>query len=196
MTFRGLLWFCGNRMPEFGGDRGSWVYERICIMKALGKVYDPCDPPEDTTGMIPRDSQLLDKLWEEREYIVSRAIEALYEYIDNDYKFSTTSLNRSYLEEYKAQNDSVTAFIKTCCTTENDKGESSKCKVYAVYQEWCKENKRKDRVSKMEFRKMLERIGMGTVKIVNGTHYFADFTLNDEAYDEYKYVTKRSAWSA
>ena len=197
MTFRGLLWFCGNRMPEFGGDRGSWVYERICIMKALGKVYDTCDPPEDTTGMVPRDSQLLDKLWEEREYIVSRAIEALYEYIDNNYKFSTTSLNRSYLEEYKAQNDSVTAFIKTCCTNENAKGESSKSKVYAVYQEWCKENKRKDRVSKIEFRRMLERIGMGKVKIVNGTHYFADFTLNDEAYDEYKYVfLKRNAWGA
>ena len=91
----------------------------------------------------------------------------------------------------------MTAFIKTCCTNENAKGESSKSKVYAVYQEWCKENKRKDRVSKIEFRRMLERIGMGKVKIVNGTHYFADFTLNDEAYDEYKYVfTKRSAWSA
>lgn len=69
MNFRGLLWFCCNQMPMFGGDRGEWVYERICILKALGKVYLPGQEPEGETDVVYRDPDLLDKLWEEREYI-------------------------------------------------------------------------------------------------------------------------------
>ena len=28
-TYKGLLWFCMNRLPKFGGDNGQWVYDRI-----------------------------------------------------------------------------------------------------------------------------------------------------------------------
>lgn len=27
--YKGLLWFCMNRLPKFGGDDGQWVYDRI-----------------------------------------------------------------------------------------------------------------------------------------------------------------------
>ena len=31
-TFNGLLWFCMNRLPKFGGDDGKWVYDRIMVV--------------------------------------------------------------------------------------------------------------------------------------------------------------------
>ena len=27
--YKGLFWFCMNRLPKFGGDDGQWVYDRI-----------------------------------------------------------------------------------------------------------------------------------------------------------------------
>ena len=32
-TYNGLLWFCMNRLPKFGGDDGDWVYDRIMVVK-------------------------------------------------------------------------------------------------------------------------------------------------------------------
>lgn len=31
-TYGGLLWFCMNRLPKFGGDDGQWVYNRIMVV--------------------------------------------------------------------------------------------------------------------------------------------------------------------
>ena len=30
---RFFLWFCTNEMPNFGGDKGKWVYDRMIIVK-------------------------------------------------------------------------------------------------------------------------------------------------------------------
>ena len=49
-TFNGLLWFCMNRLPKFGGDDGKWVYDRIMVV--------------DCPNVIPKeqqDKQLLEK---------------------------------------------------------------------------------------------------------------------------------------
>jgi hypothetical protein len=32
-TYSGLLWFCMNRLPKFGGDDGQWVYDRIMVVQ-------------------------------------------------------------------------------------------------------------------------------------------------------------------
>ena len=61
-VYDGLLWFCMNRLPKFGGDDGTWVYDRIiCI---------PCD---NVIPLAKQDKQLLDKLYAEREGIVYKA---------------------------------------------------------------------------------------------------------------------------
>lgn len=54
-TFNGLLWFCMNRLPKFGGDDGKWVYDRIMVV--------------DCPNVIPKeqqDKQLLEKMFAER----------------------------------------------------------------------------------------------------------------------------------
>lgn len=42
-TFNGLLWFCMNRLPKFGGDDGKWVYDRIMVV--------------DCPNVIPKEQQ-------------------------------------------------------------------------------------------------------------------------------------------
>jgi len=65
-TYSGLLWFCMNRLPKFGGDDGKWVYDRIMVV--------------DCPNVIPKekqDKQLLDKMYAERDGIVYKAVTAL-----------------------------------------------------------------------------------------------------------------------
>lgn len=62
-TYNGLLWFCMNRLPKFGGDNGQWVYNRIMVVRC--------------PNVIPKDSQdkrLLDKMYAERDGIVYKAV--------------------------------------------------------------------------------------------------------------------------
>jgi P4 family phage/plasmid primase-like protien len=61
-VYDGLLWFCMNRLPKFGGDNGQWVYNRIMVVECNNVT-----PPQK------QDKQLLDKLYAEREGIVYKA---------------------------------------------------------------------------------------------------------------------------
>ena len=65
-TYNGLLWFCMNRLPKFGGDDGQWVYNRIMVVRCPNVI-----PKEQ------QDKRLLDKLYAERGGIVYKAIRAL-----------------------------------------------------------------------------------------------------------------------
>ena len=49
-TYNGLLWFCMNRLPKFGGDGGQWVYNRIMVVRCPNVI-----PKEQ------QDKRLLDK---------------------------------------------------------------------------------------------------------------------------------------
>lgn len=35
-VYGGLLWFCMNRLPKFGGDDGQWIYDRIMVAYPSG----------------------------------------------------------------------------------------------------------------------------------------------------------------
>ena len=76
-TYGGLLWFCMNRLPKFGGDDGKWVYNRIMAVNCPNAI------PKDK-----QDKLLLDKMYAEREGIVYKAVMALQTVIKNGYRFS------------------------------------------------------------------------------------------------------------
>lgn len=62
-TYDGLLWFCMNRLPKFGGDDGQWVYDRIMVVEC--------------PNVIPKNKQdkaLAEKLYAEREGIIYQAV--------------------------------------------------------------------------------------------------------------------------
>ena len=75
-TYTGMLWFCMNRLPKFGGDDGQWVYDRIMLLECKNVI-----PKEQ------QDKTLLDKLYAESEGIAYKAIKALQQVIANGYRF-------------------------------------------------------------------------------------------------------------
>lgn len=185
--FRGLLWFCANEPPLFGGDKGRWVYDRIVIVKPTGVAYPLDTPPFD--GIVYADPHLTDKLWSEREYIVSRAIAALQDVVKRGYRYNITHENTEQTRAYLFKNSSTLTFFQECCTERpnNQKYDScNKARLYRVYLEWCKINSRNNyRDSKSEFRRAIDSIGRGKIITLCGREYYADFTLTNEAKQEY-----------
>lgn len=185
--FRGLLWFCANEPPLFGGDRGKWVYDRIVMVKPSGVAYSLDTPYFD--GIVYADPHLQDKLWGEREYIVSRAIAALQGLIRRGYRYNITEKNTEQTRDYLFKNSSTLTFFDECCVERPNKQKydnCSKARLYRVYTDWCKVNSRHNyRDSKSEFRRAIDSIGMGKIITLCGREYYADFTLTAEAKQEY-----------
>ena len=58
--YNGVMWFCTNKMPKFGGDKGEHVYNRIIILEC--------------NNVIPEEKQnkfLVDEMYEERSAIIN-----------------------------------------------------------------------------------------------------------------------------
>lgn len=151
--FDGLLWYCMNELPNFGGDKGQWVYERIITFDCNNVI-----PPEK------RDKQLLDKMYSEREAIINLLIPAIWRVINNGYKFSVPVVCLQNNEQYAEKNSPVRLFFKECCEKCGVlKAKSEECtttKVYAVFKEWYSNNinSRIAPYSDRKFRKELAEI--------------------------------------
>lgn len=174
--------FAVMNYQNFGGDRGSWVYDRIIIVR--------CD------NVIPenkQDKNLVEHLLEEKEYIVSLAIRCLRQVINNGYKYNIPDSCQELNEDYQAENHSFRAFYKECVIPRpNPKKIEDKCTTklfYDVYAEWCKDNNNGYKESRQEVRKILEKMGKGNVKKTNGGNtYYEAITLSQEAKKDYERV--------
>ena len=188
--FRGLLWFCANELPLFGGDKGKWVYDRIVMVKPVGVAYPLDTPPFE--GIVYADPHLQDKLWGEREYIVSRAIAALQGLIRRGYRYNITDTNKRYLADYQTDNSSTLSFFDECCMPRPMRGKYDSCtkaRLYQVYVQWCKLNSRHGYYDKRkDFQKALDSIGAGRISTVKGVRYYSEFTLTPDAKQEYSFV--------
>ena len=127
-NYNGLLWFCSNQKPRFGGDKGDWVYDRMTFIEC--------------NNVIPKEKQdkhLIDKLYAERDGIVKKCILALKKVIDNGYNFDEPASSIKALKEYKIENNNVYRFIEECITEchPSRQRECKKAKVYLVYKAWC-----------------------------------------------------------
>ena len=133
--YSGLLWFCSNKPPRFGGDTGIWVYKRIILINCSNVIAE-----ED------QDHNLIEKLYAERGGIVYKAIMALKETIDNGYRFSESEGIISARNRYRSENSSVYQFIEDALTERENQGCISKndnatlTRVYRIYMKWCKFN--------------------------------------------------------
>ena len=146
-TYGGLLWFCMNRLPKFGGDDGKWVYERI--------VQVPC------SNVIPSDQQdkhLLDKLLAEQEGIVYRMVMALKTVIANGYRLTEPSSIKAARTRYQQENSTVITFFEDCMKPLTPKDKYRLCtamNVYSAYQSWCRDNNRGYAKTAREFKEEL-----------------------------------------
>lgn len=180
-TFGGLLWFCMNRLPKFGGDDGQWVYDRIMQVPCVNVI-----PPEK------QDKHLLDKLLSEREGIVYRLVTALKGVIASGYRFTEPESVKADRRRYQETNSTVITFFKDCMIPV-PRGEKYRyctaMKVYAAYQGWCRDNNRGYAKSAREFKEELAAyLGMPaaslTVRRREGMVY-REYTLSVDAADNY-----------
>ena len=133
--YNGLLWFCSNKPPKFGGDNGPWVYKRIILINCNNVIAE-----------ADQDHNLIDKLYAERAGIVYKAIMALKETIDNGYRFTEPESVIDARNRYRSENSSVYQFIEDAMTEREKPGSVPKgdnatlTMVYRIYMKWCKYN--------------------------------------------------------
>ena len=181
-TYGGLLWFCMNRLPKFGGDDGQWVYDRIMVVNCPNVI-----PKEK------QDKQLLDKMYAERDGIVYKAITALQTVISNGYRFSEPESVANARKEYQHTNSTVVSFFEECmcpwplgrinphCTTG---------RIFKVYRAWCQDNNQGYAKTAKEFREELATY-LGTTFAAmttrqKGNTYYREYSLTQEAKDQYQ----------
>ena len=180
-TFNGLLWFCMNRLPKFGGDDGKWVYDRIMVVECPNVI-----PKEQ------QDKQLLDKMYAERDGIVRKAVMALQNVIANGYRFTEPDSVSEARKEYQSANSTVISFYEECmCPWEDGKivRHCTTGRIYKVYQAWCRENNNGYARTAKEFREQLAAHIGGTFADITtrqkGNTYYKDLTITQETKELY-----------
>ena len=186
-VYKGLLWFCMNKLPKFSGDMGQWVYDRIMVVNC--------------PNVIPRekqDKQLLDKMYAEREGIVQKCVQAVQQVIASGYRFSEPDSVSVARSRYQAVNSTVISFADEClCPWPDDKINDSRCStgtIYKVYVAWCKDNNNGFSKSAREFREELasheNKSFQEMVTRRNGNTFYKDFTLTEDAQRDYGHLLK------
>lgn len=141
-TINGVFWFGANCLPLFGGDKGSWVYDRFIPIRC-----DNVIPEEE------RDPDLLDKMLAEKEAIVFKAVLAMREAVNRGYKYTIPKCSRDDLETYKSENSIIVEFFNDYCVqllpppgaaweAVSTKSEHSKREIYKAFCNWAKDNYR------------------------------------------------------
>ena len=184
-TYNGLLWFCMNKLPKFGGDDGQWVYNRIMVVNCPNVI--PLDR---------QDKQLLQKMYAERAGIVFKAVTALQTVIRNGYRFTEPNSVSAARQEYKNTNSTVIGFYDECMCKRPGERITDSCttgKIYKVYRAWCANNNHGYGKTAREFREELaDHLGTTfaemSVKRNNGTFY-RDLTLTLETKQEYEQIS-------
>lgn len=181
--YSGLLWFCMNQLPKFGGDDGQWVYDRIMV------VHCPNAIPKDR-----QDKFLLDKMYAEREGIVYKAIRALQQVIRNGYQFSEPQAVIAARNKYKGVNNTVEVFLSECmCRREGPiKDRATVRMIVRIYQAWCKSSNHGYAKTEREFRESLaELCGCAYSDMVVHRkigNFYKDWTLTDEMKELYSSI--------
>ena len=180
--YDGLIWFCMNQLPRFGGDDGEWVYNRIMPVYCTNVIS-----PED------QDKTIQDRMYAEREGIVHRAVLAFRSVLANGYRFTEpeeVALNRV---DYRHENDSVLAFMDECLVkrmalpSRNDKVTVNK--IYETYRNWyLREFGNHYHKNRKEFFKSLaaavgEDYSMMKIRTAHG-EALRDYTLNGDYFRE------------
>lgn len=181
--YKGVMWFCMNELPRFGGDRGEWVYERIL--------------PFECKNVIPKEKQdkrLLEKMWGEREAIVNMLISAVHMVILNGYNYTVPNSVKIARERYRINNSTVLTFFDECCIMRaaGDKftDRITTGKLYEVFKAWHRKytggNSFAPSVQKFkkEIAEYLNISAADLEKRNTAARYYA-FTLNQEAREEF-----------
>lgn len=161
-TFRydGMVWCNCNRLPYFGGDKGTHVYERFAIVSCHNVI------PEEK-----RDPHLLEKLYAEKDAIINIAINRFIDTVKQGYRFTESEdmeWNRYY---YSIENSSLLSFIQERCSLRVKDAKILRSVFNASYAEWCKDNNLTAERPKDIGRMLYEQYGI-TAKKTGGLYYY------------------------
>lgn len=181
--FKGILMFCTNQMPLFGGDKGDHVYGRMMILKC-----------ENVIPVEKRDALIVSKMVREAEGILPYFVTYLKKFIANGYHYDIPECCDIACEAYKVENDPVRRFLSECTQSRTQKqifkSELTKARVYQCYKNWCLVCKEYT-VSKSVFNMTLcqkykvRDVAEIVVKTNGGNEYYKPFTLTQAAINEY-----------
>ena len=182
--YNGVMWFCTNKMPKFGGDKGEHVYNRIIILEC--------------NNVIPEEKQnkfLVDEMYEERSAIINILLTYLKTLQENNYILPEPSASKQAKEGYVIENNSVHRFYYDCCCQRpqdsrgNIQYDSVTTKVmYDTYVKWCRDNNNSKAVTKGTFKDELINVtGMPESELVKRTkaNTYYQFTLNMATKNDY-----------
>lgn len=184
--YTGLLIFCCNNLPKFGGDRGEHVYDRMITL--------PCN---NVVPFEKRDRELIDKIYAEREAIIYHSVIALKKLVERGGYFEIPEVCRVAREEYKTSNDNVRQFLIDC-TDHSDIGVVGKginqctktSAMYEYYKRWCSESGFAA-TNRREFRRGIENFfgkKIDSIEFVyNGNKYYPFVLKNEMRQNYYSY---------
>ena len=121
-----LLFSC-NSIPKNYGDKSEGFYRRLIIIR-----FNHTVPPEK------RDPNLIDKFRIEADGIFLFALEGLKRLMRNHYTFSETEKNRTELQQYREDSDSVLSFVREYCELSRD-GSIGSTELFNTYKGYCEE---------------------------------------------------------
>lgn len=123
-----MLIFAGNYLPEISvTDISNAFFKRMIIIPFNQSI------PEDKINI-----NLMDRLLEEKEYIIKFAIEGLTRFIDNGYKFTESREVANITQEYLYENASFQSFLKEECIIDGECKETSS-DLIEYYKDFCYE---------------------------------------------------------
>lgn len=102
--YKGVMLFCCNRLPTFGGDKSNAVYDRCVILNCPNAV-----PAEK------QDPYIVDKMYAERQGILYKAVYALKDFKARGCKYDLPQSVIQSRERYAEYNSPVRQFVNDCC---------------------------------------------------------------------------------
>lgn len=123
------LVFAGNGIPALKTQDTTLAF----ISRIIFLIF-PREIPEND-----RDTELVEKLYAERNVIFSLAMLELHKLIENDFKFEVPELSAKYMKNYSEQNNQISEFINDRCIFGVDNKVFSR-DLYNAYKEFCIEN--------------------------------------------------------
>lgn len=103
-----MLLFAGNYLPNLSvTDSSNAFFKRIILVPFNNAIKEE-----------EKDINLMDKLLEERNFIIKYAIEGISRFIENNYTFTTCSDAEDIKKEYLYENASIQMFIEENCILE------------------------------------------------------------------------------
>lgn len=121
--------FAGNTLPlTTDTDATAAFINRVRVL-----LFNTSIPSEQ------QDKNLLDKLWEERDSIVTLALRALRKLAQRNYEFTVPDDSARFLASFAVRGNIVGGFIEDCCVLDPD-ARVFNAELYAAFDAYCARN--------------------------------------------------------